>query len=113
MSRAGSYLAMFGFDEDEVDQPQRSRSSPSAPATYHTGRGGEGNVVFAGHSAAQPAPIVTTVGARRSVSDESDDSLHTSDNVEQRVPRSRARRVDESNARKRGLEVAREWLRRW
>ena len=109
---------MFGFEEDVVDQPQRSRSSRSAPATYRTGRGGGGNVVYAGASAVPTGPIVTTVGVRRSVSDESDDSLH-SENVEQRAPRSRTPRpdgpdgLDGSSARKRGLEVAREWLRRW
>ena len=101
MSHAGSYLALFTFDED-VEQQQRSHSSRRAPVTYHTGRGGEGNAVYSGqHPAAHPAPIVVTVGVRRSVSVESNDSLHSSG-------------LDgESGKRKRSLEVAKEWLRRW
>lgn len=114
MSRAGSYLAMFAFDHDDVEQQQRSHLSRPAPVTYHTGRGGEGNAVYPGHpTAAHPAPVVTVVGARRSVSVESDDSLHSSGNAEERVPGSRTRRLDGGSGRKRSLEVAKEWLRRW
>lgn len=114
MSHAGSYLALFTFDED-VEQQERSHSSRRAPVTYHTGRGGEGNAVYSGqHPAAHPAPIVVTVGVRRSVSVESNDSLHSSGNAEERASRSRSRGLDgESGKRKRSLEVAKEWLRRW
>lgn len=114
MSRAGSYLAMFAFDEDDVEMQQRSHSSRPAPVTYHTGRGGEGNAVYPGHhAAAHPAPLVVAVGTRRSVSVESDDSLHSSANAEGQVSRARTRRRDGESGRKRGLEVAKEWLRRW
>lgn len=111
MSRAGSYLAMFAFDGDDVERQQRRHSRP-APVTYHTGRGGEGNAVYPGHRAGgHPSPVVVPVGVRRSVSVESNDSLHSSGNAEERIPRSR--RLDGGNGRKRSLEVAKEWLRRW
>lgn len=114
MSRAGSYLAMFVFDEDDVEQQQRNHSSRPAPVTYHTGRGGEGNAVYPGHPAGtHPAPVVAPVGIRRSVSADSNDSLHSSGNADEAFSRFRTRRRDGGSGRKRSLEVAKEWLRRW
>ncbi|MCJ1462754.1 hypothetical protein MMC07_001357 [Pseudocyphellaria aurata] len=114
MSRAGSYLAMFAFDEENVELQQRIHSSRPAPVTYHTGRGGGGNAVYPGYPAgAHPSPVVAPVGVRRSVSAQSDDSLHLSNNAEERVPRSRTRGLDGESGRKRSLDIAKEWLRRW
>lgn len=105
---------MFAFDEEDVEMQQRIHSSRPTLVTYHTGRGGGGNAVYLGYPAGtHPSPVVAPVGVRRSVSVESHDSLHLSNNAEERSARSRTRGLDGESGRKRSLDIAKEWLRRW